>query len=65
MKPPKIEIVGLVLAVERDDELANRASADPSIDEHGEMFDRFAALGFDVQAVSLHVDGMFRIEVLS
>lgn len=56
---PKIEIVGMVLAVPYVDDPTLTGRDDP-----GEVVRlRLEALGFSVQAVSLHIDGMFRVEV--
>ncbi len=59
--PPKIEVVGIVLAVES----SVYESSDPGYDPQEDCANRLEALGFDVQSVNLHPDGMFRVEVIA
>lgn len=63
-RPPDgldVQIVGMVLAVAM---APGDQFADPA-DEMDAVAERFRLVGFDVQAVSLHIDGMWRVEVLA
>lgn len=59
----KIEVVGIVLAVEVEN--LPDPSATPYVSPGETIGDQMSALGFDVQSVSPHIDGMYRVEVLS
>lgn len=63
-KPKKVTVVGMVLAVDWDDP-GYDPYARPYVDEAQTVFDHYEGQGFDVQKVSLHIDGEYRVEVLS
>lgn len=60
----KITVVGIVLAVDAPDVLHDPIE-DPLWDPCIAIDQEFSAAGYDVQAVSLHIDGQFRVEVLA
>lgn len=60
----KTQLCGSVFAVEVP-EFYGSDPFDNDTDWRSIVADRFTALGFDVQSVWLHIDGMFRVEVLA
>lgn len=63
MKISKVEIVGVVFAVTVDD--LPDPYATPYVSPSDWLGEEFIKRGFDVQAASPHIDGLYRVEVLS